>query len=105
MANQFYADIYALVRLIPSGRVTTYGAIAKALGKPQAARQVGYALNRCPNNVPAQRVVNRIGLLSGKHHFGGNRMQELLEHEGVQIKEDQVVDFDEKFWDPEELIS
>ena len=73
--NQFYEDIFAIVRLIPKGRVTSYGAIANALGKGGAARQVGYAMHQAPDDVPAHRVLNRNGDLSGKLHFGGNRMQ------------------------------
>lgn len=98
--NEFYEDIFALVRLIPKGRVTSYGAIATALGKPGTARQVGYAMHQSPDDVPAHRVLNRNGHLSGKLHFGGNRMQELLEAEGIVVKDDQVQGFKKLFWNP-----
>jgi len=105
----FFARVYQVVRLVPSGRVTTYGAIARFIGSPQASRMVGWAMNNSHNQddyVPAHRVINRNGILSGKHHFGGPRiMQELLESEGVQVIEDSVVKFDKLFWDPNtELI-
>ena len=100
----FFQDVWDVARLIPKGRVTSYGAIAKYLGSPGAARMVGWAMNASSSSskpVPAQRVVNRIGLLSGKVHFDGpNLMQELLENEGVKVKNNQVVDFDKLFWDP-----
>ena len=104
--NTFDA-IYAVVRLIPTGRVSTYGAIAAYLGMKSGARMVGWAMNASHTlpDVPAHRVVNRVGALSGKHFFGGNRMQELLESEGVQVENDQILDFKNKFWDPSlELI-
>lgn len=113
----FFEDVYAVVRLIPKGRVTSYGAIAHYLGSRGSARMVGWAMNQAPgkslpgkslpdNHVPAQRVVNRVGLLSGKHHFGTpDRMQQLLEAEGVTVKDDRVQDFKKLFWDPSvELI-
>ncbi len=100
----FFDDVYAVVRLIPKGRVTSYGAIAKYLGSAQSSRMVGWAMNgahQISPKVPAQRVVNRNGLLTGKHHFGSpTRMQELLEKEGVKVENDQVVDFKKLFWDP-----
>lgn len=100
----FFDDVYAVVRLIPKGRVTSYGAIAKYLGSAQSSRMVGWAMNgahQVTPKVPAQRVVNRNGLLTGKHHFGSpTRMQELLEKEGVRVENDQVVDFKKLFWDP-----
>lgn len=100
----FFQDVWDVVKLIPEGRVTSYGAIAKYLGSPSAARMVGWAMNACSASnepVPAQRVVNRIGMLSGKVHFQGpNLMQELLESEGVKIENNQVVDFQKHFWDP-----
>lgn len=102
--SDFYKEIYDLVRLIPKGKVCSYGLIARALGRQGAARQVGYALNRCPADVPAHRVLNRKGVLSGKNHFGGNLMQELLEAEGHQIEEDQLLDFETHLWDPNEEI-
>lgn len=93
-----------MVRCIPYGRVTSYGAIAHYLGQAGAARMVGWAMNQShalPDNIPAHRVVNRIGLLTGKHHFGGAHvMQQLLENEGILIKNDQVADFQRLFWDP-----
>lgn len=99
----FFERVYSLVKLIPPGRVTSYGAIARYLGAAQSARMVGWALNNSHNmeSIPAQRVVNRFGLLSGKHHFGGtNAMQQLLEAEGVKVKENQVQNFKDIFWDP-----
>lgn len=92
-----------MVKLIPYGRVTSYGAIARYLGSSGSSRMVGWALNNSHSleSVPAQRVVNRKGMLTGKHHFGGTTaMQQLLESEGVKIKENQVQDFDKIFWDP-----
>ena len=99
--NTFDA-IYAVVCLIPAGRVSSYGAIAAYLGMKGGARMVGWAMNASHTlpDVPAHRVVNRLGALSGKHFFGGNRMQELLESEGIQVKNDQVLDFKIKYWDP-----
>jgi methylated-DNA-protein-cysteine methyltransferase-like protein len=101
MATNRFDDIYDVVRLIPSGRVTSYGAIAKYLGGG-GARMVGWAMNACHGilDVPAHRVVNRNGLLTGKHHFGGNLMQELLENEGINIENDQIIDFKNHFWSP-----
>ena len=99
-----FKAVWEVVRLIPKGRVTSYGAIAKYLGIPGAARMVGWAMNAChtsEESVPAQRVVNRIGMLSGKAHFEGpNLMQELLESESVRVENNQVVDFENLFWDP-----
>jgi len=90
--------------LVPPGRVTTYGAIAKCIGSPQSARMVGYAMNNCHTQsemVPAHRVVNRNGLLTGKHHFEGpDTMRTLLEQEGIMVVNDQIVDFANHFWDP-----
>lgn len=100
----FFQDVYEVVRQIPKGRVTTYGAIAAYLGTKSAARMVGWAMNashRVHPPVPAQRVVNRNGMLSGKHHFETpTRMQELLESDGVSVENDTVVDFKNLFWDP-----
>ena len=98
----FFDRVYEVCRQIPEGRVTSYGAIAKSLGAARSARMVGWAMNNSHDkNVPAHRVVNRIGMLSGKHHFSGtNAMQQLLEAEGVEVKELQVVNFKELFWDP-----
>jgi methylated-DNA-protein-cysteine methyltransferase-like protein len=99
----FFLKVYEVVRQIPEGKVTSYGAIAKYLGSPQSSRMVGWAMNAAHSlaDVPAHRVVNRKGLLTGKHHFGGGAiMQQLLENEGVLIKEDQIQDFEKYFWDP-----
>lgn len=97
-----------MVKKIPKGRVTSFGAIARYLGSGGSARMVGWAMNNASKmeDVPAHRVVNRNGLLSGKHHFPGTyAMQQMLEEEGVQVKNDQVVDFKSLFWDPgEELV-
>lgn len=100
--ENFFQQVYAVTRKIPEGRVTSYGAIAKFLGAPKSARMVGWALNGAnKNDVPAHRVVNRDGLLTGKHHFlGSNVMQQLLENEGVVVAENQVKDFKQLFWNP-----
>ena len=103
----YFDLVYQVVREIPKGRVTSYGAIAHYLGLKSGARMVGYAMNAAHSvpDVPAQRVVNRLGLLTGKHHFGTpTRMQELLEAEGVVVENDQVKDFDQVFWDPEKEL-
>lgn len=103
-SSDFFDQVYQVVRLIPPGRVTSYGAIASFLGSKGSSRLVGYAMNASHGQtppVPAQRVVNRNGLLTGKHHFAyPGHMQELLEAEGVEVKDDQVVDFKNRFWDP-----
>ncbi len=99
----FFQKVYAIVEQIPYGKVTTYGAIAEALGSKGAARMVGWALNskkRSLENLPAHRVVNRNGILTGKRHFGGETMKRLLENEGLQFNGDQIVDFKEHFWHP-----
>jgi methylated-DNA-protein-cysteine methyltransferase-like protein len=99
----FYDQVYQVVRLIPKGRVTSYGAIASYLGTKGSSRMVGYAMNdagKVHPQVPAHRVVNRQGLLTGKFHFGGDTMQQMLESEGVKVEDDQVVDFKTLFWDP-----
>lgn len=99
----FFELVYAIVREIPHGRVTSYGAIAKALGTPKSSRMVGYAMNAAHvhPDIPAHRVVNRIGLLTGRHHFGSpNRMEQLLQAEGIVVKDNQIVDFKARFWDP-----
>lgn len=105
--NDFYESVFDVVRLIPYGRVTTYGAIATYLGSRQSARLVGWAMNVSHGvlpEVPAHRVVNRIGLLSGKAHFGSlNRMQELLEQEGILVENDLIVHFSDVFWDPSSI--
>jgi methylated-DNA-protein-cysteine methyltransferase-like protein len=104
--KDFFDQVYEVVRLIPNGRVTSYGAIANYLGTKSGARMVGWAMNAAHElpDVPAHRVVNRNGLLTGKMHFRGNTMQELLENEGIEIKNDQVVNFDQLFWDPEKEL-
>jgi len=102
--RDFFADVMAVVRQVPRGRVTSYGAIAKYLGAARSARIVGYCMNNSHREkppVPAHRVVNRTGLLTGKHHFATpGRMRELLEKEGVKVRKDQVVHFAKRFWDP-----
>jgi len=101
--NDFFQKVYSIVRTIPEGRVTTYGLIARKIGLSSSARTVGWALNSCHNDssIPAHRVVNRNGLLTGKHHFKGyNLMKQLLENEGIKVEEDKVVDFEVKLWDP-----
>ncbi|SDQ07936.1 MGMT family protein [Flagellimonas zhangzhouensis] len=98
----FFDKVYEVAKMIPYGRVTSYGAIAKYLGAARSARMVGWAMNNSHNkDVPAHRVVNRVGVLTGKHHFDGtNLMQQLLENEGVQVKDNQIIDFQKYFWDP-----
>ena len=101
--SNFFEKVYAIARQIPAGRITSYGAIAKCIGSPQSARMVGWAMNASHNrsDVPAHRVVNRKGLLTGKHHFEGtNLMQQLLENEGIVVIENQIQNFEEIFWDP-----
>lgn len=102
----FYEKVYEVVRQVPYGRVTSYGAIANYLGAPRSARMVGYAMNLSHDKeVPAHRVVNRNGLLTGKFHFAGiNLMQQLLESEGVRVVDDAVQDFDRLFWDPAQAL-
>lgn len=102
MDTNRFDDVYQVVRLIPSGRVTSYGAIASYLGAKGGARLVGWAMNasHTDSNIPAHRVVNRNGVLTGKAHFGGNRMEELLRQEGILVSDDKVVDFDQLFWNP-----
>jgi methylated-DNA-protein-cysteine methyltransferase-like protein len=100
-SNNFFTKVHEVARLIPYGRVTSYGSIAGYLGAARSARMVGWALNNCPDDVPAHRVVNRVGLLTGKHHFDGtNLMQQLLESEGVEVEDNKIVDFKKHFWDP-----
>jgi len=104
--ENFYDLIYQIVRQIPYGKVTTYGAIANCLGIKSGARMVGYAMNTSHTieGLPAHRVVNRVGMLTGKHHFGDpNEMQRRLENEGIEIINDQIVDFKGRYWDPSEL--
>lgn len=100
----FFNKVYEVARKIPFGRVTSYGAIAKYLGSAQSARIVGWAMNDShfqEEYVPAHRVVNRKGVLTGKNHFGNsNTMKQLLENEGIQVVDDQIMDFEKFFWDP-----
>lgn len=101
--NDFFDKVYNVVRQIPEGKVTSYGAIANYLGVKKSARLVGWAMNAShgDNSIPAHRVVNRIGLLTGKHHFGGTKiMQQLLENEGIVIKENKILNLELHFWDP-----
>ncbi len=107
-SKNFFDKVYEVAKLIPFGRVTSYGAIAKYLGAAKSARMVGWAMNASHNKeeIPAHRVVNRNGLLTGKLHFDGtNLMQQLLESEGVVIKENQIQNFSEIFWDPYKELS
>jgi|SRR6476660_4885604 len=105
----FFSQVYEVVRLIPKGKVTSYGAIASALGTKSSARMVGWAMNAAHTakpKVPAHRVLNRNGMLSGKMHFATpTQMQELLEKEGIKIKDDKVVDLKKHFWDPITALS
>ncbi len=100
----FFEKVYEIVLKIPYGKVTTYGSIAKYLGAGKSARMVGWAMNKShthPKQIPAHRVVNRNGVLTGKHHFGGpNVMQQLLENERIKVNNDQIVNFKKHFWDP-----
>ena len=102
----FFNKVYDVAKLIPFGKVTSYGAIANFLGAKRSARMVGYAMNGSTGkDVPAHRVVNRKGLLTGKHHFEGtNLMQQLLESEGITINDNQIQDFETVFWDPAKEI-
>jgi methylated-DNA-protein-cysteine methyltransferase-like protein len=102
-SGNFFEKVYEVAKQIPFGRVTSYGAIAKYLGTAKSARMVGWAMNASHNNadIPAHRVVNRNGLLTGKFHFDGtNLMQQLLESEGIKVKENQIQNFNDVFWDP-----
>lgn len=101
--KNFFERVYEVVKKIPEGRVTSYGAIARYLGSAGSARMVGWAMNSSHDleAVPAHRVVNRVGMLTGKYHFGGtSAMQQLLEAEGIKVKDNQVQDFLKTFWDP-----
>ena len=108
-SDNFFDNVYKIARLIPYGRVTSYGAIATYLGATRSARMVGWAMNNSHNQkeeVPAHRVVNRKGLLTGKHHFDGtNLMQQLLESEGIVVVDNQIQDFQKVFWNPSEELS
>lgn len=102
--KSFFEKVYRIVRQIPSGRVTSYGAIARYIGAAGSSRMVGWAMNNASKyeDIPAHRVVNRKGLLTGKHHFPGTYvMQQLLEEEGIHVEDDQIVHFQHHFWDPE----
>lgn len=105
--DTFFERVYAIARQIPAGRVTSYGAIAKALGTARSARMVGWAMNasHLMEDIPAHRVVNRNGVLTGKHHFDGtNLMQQLLESEGIVVKNNQIMDFEKVFWEPKQKV-
>ena len=105
--DSFFEKVYKVVRQIPEGRVTSYGAIARYLGAAKSARMVGWAMNAShgDDTIPAHRVVNQQGLLTGKHHFGGtNIMQQLLENEGIEIRENQIQNFKNHFWDPQQEL-
>ena len=108
-SDNFFEKVYQVARLIPYGKVTTYGSIASYLGAARSARMVGWAMNNSHNQtieVPAHRVVNRKGLLTGKHHFGGtNLMQQLLENEGIVVVENQIQELEKVFWDPMKELS
>ena len=106
-SENFFQKVYEIAKLIPYGRVTSYGAIAKYLGAARSARMVGWAMNasHVHSDVPAHRVVNRLGLLTGKHHFGAdNIMEQLLENEGVEIKKNQIQQLNKYFWDPSKAL-
>lgn len=106
--ESFFEQVYEVVRQIPRGRVTSYGAIANCLGTKLSARMVGWAMNGASNvkpKIPAHRVVNRLGILSGKHHFGEpDAMEKLLKKEGIKVKDDTIIDFQKYFWDPAEEL-
>ncbi len=107
-SEDFFQKVWNIVLQIPYGKVTTYGAIAKCLGTKSSSRVVGYAMNashHAKTDIPAHRVVNRNGMLTGKHHFGSpNLMQELLENEGIAVENDKIVDFQKHFWNPEDSL-
>ena len=102
--KDFFQSVFEIVRHIPEGRITNYGAIAKALSTPRSSRMVGWAMNAAHSQqqyIPAHRVVNRNGMLTGKHHFPTpTAMQQALENEGIKVIEDKIVNFKEVFWDP-----
>ena len=107
--DTFFEKVYEVVKCIPLGRVTSYGAIARFLGSGKSARMVGWAMNASHSrldNIPAHRVVNRAGLLTGKHHFEGEQvMKQLLESEGIKVSDDKIVNFAQLFWDPAKELS
>ena len=102
--ESFFDRVYQVVKEIPFGRVTSYGTIAKFLGTKGSSRMVGWAMNASHSareNIPAHRVVNRNGMLTGKNHFGGpDVMKQLLESEGIAVENDKIIDFEKHFWDP-----
>lgn len=99
--SDFFKDVYDVVKLIPKGRVTSYGAIGNFLGVKSSARMVGWAMFGCPKKLPAHRVVNSAGLLTGKHHFDTpHTMEARLKKEGIKVKNDKIQDFSSVFWDP-----
>lgn len=103
MEASFFDNVFEVAKLVPKGRVTSYGAIAAYIGMKRSARMVGYAMNASHNDksIPAHRVVNRNGMLTGKHHFSGpDEMQKRLEKEGIKVKNDKIVNFEKHFWDP-----
>lgn len=106
--TSFFEDVWDVVKLIPPGKVTSYGAIAGYLGTKKSSRMVGYAMNashQADSSIPAHRVVNRLGMLSGKNHFPSpTYMQKKLEEEGIRVQNDQVVDFQKHFWDPNKAL-
>jgi methylated-DNA-protein-cysteine methyltransferase related protein len=108
MNKSFFEKVYEVVRHVPYGRVTSYGAIARYLGSGGSARMVGWAMNNSHSaavDIPAHRVVNRNGMLTGKHHFGGpDVMKQLLESEGISVVGDRIIDFEVKFWDPSKYL-
>lgn len=106
-SENYFDQVFQVVRLIPTGRVTSYGAIANYLGLKSGARMVGYAMNAShgEKDVPAHRVVNRNGVLTGKHHFSSlDKMEELLKIEGIYVEKDQILDFETVFWDPSKYL-
>ncbi len=105
--DNFFEKVYEVARKIPYGKVTSYGAIATYLGAAKSARMVGWAMNACRGNstVPAHRVVNKQGVITGKHHFSGiNLMQQLLENEGIVIENDKIINFESVFWNPSKKL-
>ncbi len=104
--KHFYEKVYEIARHVPKGKVTTYGLIARSIGSPQSARMVGWALNARKTNldgIPAHRVVNRKGLLTGSKFFPGNSMAELLQNEGIEIVDNQIINLDKHLWDPSQF--
>ncbi len=108
LERSFFERVYEVTRQIPYGRITTYGSIARYISMGRAARMVGWALNNShhlPDFIPAHRVVNRNGVLTGKHHFGNtNTMSQLLENEGIRVEDDRVIHFEKHYWDPQKEL-